>query len=183
MATRSKKSSRRAETRLGVKAAAVHACADRPGGNIDPKRVVKVARNPKHPLHNEFEWNDGKAAEKYRLITAKEIIREVRFMTMHQTVQILVPYYVSDPQKRGTYAPTARIANRVDIANAVLKRELDQIESSIIRAQSLSVAFGLREQLDAMLIGCIQVRTMIDDEERPVRRRKRQTESPPIAPA
>lgn len=33
---------------------------------ITPKNLVEANRDESAPLHNEFEWNDTKAAEKYR---------------------------------------------------------------------------------------------------------------------
>lgn len=33
---------------------------------LTPKNLVEASRDESAPLHNEFEWNDTKAAEKYR---------------------------------------------------------------------------------------------------------------------
>ena len=37
--------------------------------------VVDVARDPKHPLHPRFEWDDSIAAEKWRLEQAGQLLR------------------------------------------------------------------------------------------------------------
>lgn len=37
-------------------------------GKITPESVVDAARNAGHPLHPRFEWNDGVAAEHYRIM-------------------------------------------------------------------------------------------------------------------
>lgn len=47
-----------------------------PGGLTD-QTLLDASRPEDAPLHNEFEWNDGKAAERYRLIQAQNIIRNV----------------------------------------------------------------------------------------------------------
>ncbi len=47
-------------------------------GELKPKNVVEAARNKRHVLHKHFEWDDGLAAEKYRLDQARTIIRIVR---------------------------------------------------------------------------------------------------------
>lgn len=44
-------------------------------GVLTPALVVDVARDPEHPLHSRFEWDDGIAAEKYRLVQAGELLR------------------------------------------------------------------------------------------------------------
>lgn len=46
-------------------------------GELTPKDVVDDARNPNSPLHSFFEWNDGDAAEQYRLQQARGLIRSV----------------------------------------------------------------------------------------------------------
>lgn len=43
-----------------------------------PSDVVRVARAPDHPLHSRFEWDDTKAAHKWRLDQARELIASVR---------------------------------------------------------------------------------------------------------
>lgn len=47
-------------------------------GRLTPDDVVEVARDPQHPLHNRFEWNDSTAAEQWRRTQAQELIRSVR---------------------------------------------------------------------------------------------------------
>ena len=44
-------------------------------GAIDPKTVVNESRREDAPLHRCFEWDDSKAAEKYRCDQARHIIR------------------------------------------------------------------------------------------------------------
>lgn len=45
---------------------------------LTPRLVLETARNPEHPLHSRFEWNDGVAAEKYRLDQARTLIAVVK---------------------------------------------------------------------------------------------------------
>ena len=48
---------------------------ERRDGSITPQAVVDAARPEGSVLHNLFEWNDEKAAEKYRLSQASTFIR------------------------------------------------------------------------------------------------------------
>lgn len=48
--------------------------------SLTPIAVEQEARDPKHPLHNRFEWDDTVAGYKYRLSQASEIIRSVRIV-------------------------------------------------------------------------------------------------------
>jgi len=45
-------------------------------GNISPKIVVEAASDEDSPLHEEFEWADAKAANKWRLMQAYKLIAE-----------------------------------------------------------------------------------------------------------
>lgn len=46
-------------------------------GVIDPETVVKESEAPSAPLHNCFEWDNEKAAHKYRITQAQGIIRAI----------------------------------------------------------------------------------------------------------
>ena len=48
------------------------------------KNIVAFARNRKTELHKCFEWNDTKAAEKYRLNQAGEIQRSIILVSVNQ---------------------------------------------------------------------------------------------------
>jgi hypothetical protein len=48
---------------------------NRHGGILRPADVVVFARDPQTALHAEFEWDDSKAADQYRLEQARLIIR------------------------------------------------------------------------------------------------------------
>ena len=47
-------------------------------GVLNPSLVLDVARDPAHVLHSHFEWNDGAAAEAYRLAQVGALVRRVR---------------------------------------------------------------------------------------------------------
>lgn len=44
-------------------------------GTLSPEIVVDAARPDNAPLHNQFEWDDGIAGEKYRIEQARGIIK------------------------------------------------------------------------------------------------------------
>lgn len=44
-------------------------------GSLTPALVVEVARNPEHPLHSRFDWDDTTAAHKWRLEQAGQLLR------------------------------------------------------------------------------------------------------------
>lgn len=46
-------------------------------GRVDSAGVLKDAKNNNSPLHSFFEWDEGKAAEQYRLHQARGLIQSV----------------------------------------------------------------------------------------------------------
>lgn len=46
-------------------------------GVIEPETVVAESQAPSAPLHSCFEWDDEKAAHKYRITQAQNIIRAI----------------------------------------------------------------------------------------------------------
>lgn len=49
-------------------------------GQLTPQLVVDTARDPAHPLHSRFEWNDAVAGEAWRRQQAHELIRKARIV-------------------------------------------------------------------------------------------------------
>lgn len=49
-------------------------------GRLTPQIVLDEARDPAHPLHSRFEWDNNIAAEKYRLLQAASLLR-VKYKT------------------------------------------------------------------------------------------------------
>lgn len=137
---------------------AIDACRDR-HGRILPKLVVEAAKNPRSPLHKEFEWDDRKAAAIQRIDRARELIREVRLMVVYDDRKIATPFYVSDPASReSAYIPTTVAAKDEEVSESILLDELRRIESAVIRARSIAAAFDLVSHFDRMLNDVVEVR-------------------------
>ena len=47
-------------------------------GHVTPQLVVDAAKAKDSPLHNNFEWNNGKAGAEFRLIQAAHLIRKIK---------------------------------------------------------------------------------------------------------
>ena len=95
---------------IDVKAAELKAellkIAEQHDGALNPRHVVEAARDPDHPLHSRFEWDDSAAADKYRLAQAEGLIRKVKLHIVRQvagggTVQLtLARAWASRPSQR-----------------------------------------------------------------------------------
>lgn len=77
-------------------------------GALTPMAVVDEARPEDSVLHKVFEWNDAKAAEKYRLVQAGNIIRCIVRLPEKQEEKVTRAFVnikpIDDRQKEpGTY--------------------------------------------------------------------------------
>lgn len=139
-------------------AAAIEKCRDK-DGRLHPERVIEAARNPKSPLHDEFEWDLHKAAHEHWIERARQLIREVKLVVVVNDRRLVCPMYVSDPMaSESSYIKTQDTAENGALAERVMLAELDRIESAINRARSVSAVLGLDEQLERMLQGVITLR-------------------------
>lgn len=69
------------------------------GSLLRPVDVVEYARNPETALHECFEWDDGKAAEKFRLFQARQLIR-VRIRLQGASVQKIRAFVSLTPDRK-----------------------------------------------------------------------------------
>jgi hypothetical protein len=82
--------------------------AKRNGGGLTPAATLEAARSEKHYLHRHFEWQDGPAAEKYRLIQARQLITCIRVVEndadgANDDSKRLVWLSVNEPKKGRAY--------------------------------------------------------------------------------
>jgi hypothetical protein len=92
-------------------------------GRLTPADVVDVARDESSPLHGRFTWDDGEAAEKWRLSEASHLIRTTRV-----TVEIVdhgkarTALVRAFPNVAGEdYMPLDVVLARPDLENALLE--------------------------------------------------------------
>ena len=95
-------------------------------GVIQPRVLVDEARDPTHPLHNEFEWDDTLAAEAWREEQARHIIIAIRIERIDGPT--LPPIRVFIPERRvNPDAETKRYVHVREIrgTDTELQRERD----------------------------------------------------------
>lgn len=80
------------------------------GEELTPQNVVDDARPDEAPLHPCFEWDDAEAAEKYRHVQARQIIRCVRVVQSEDRAPSLgyVSVRTDSESSARSYVTTAR---------------------------------------------------------------------------
>lgn len=143
------------------------------GGCLTPEAVVAAAREPTHPLHEMFTWDDADAAEKHRLDQARQIIRSVRVVVQTDTREVSTVFYVRDPEKPGRdqgYISLPRLRSDVDVARDALIAEFSRAAAALKRARDLAVALDMAADIDALTESVVGLRRRAEDAPRGRRR-------------
>lgn len=109
--------------------------AKRDGGLLRPAAVVDAARDEESPLHGAFEWDDGEAAQKYRLLQAQSLIRSFKVAIERNGQTHTVPVFVGVSTDRtgeksdNPYRLLEQIAKKPDLMAVAVQDALDQLEA------------------------------------------------------
>lgn len=116
------------------------------GGLLLPETVVREARTKSSPLHSRFEWDDGEAADRYRIWQARQLIRVV----VEQIAGVAAPTEVfvslSPDRHRGNgYRVVTDIMSDENMRGVMLQDALDELEVFKLkyrRLRELAVVFS-----------------------------------------
>lgn len=144
---------------MKVRQAAIKALEDR-AGRVTAEDLVAAARDRKHPLHGDFEWDDHKAAHQYRLNQARQLISSVRVVMTVETKQMAIVGYVRDPEAAPLqgYRAVAKIRSERDVAVEALLVEIERVQSILERAQGVAIGLGLEDEFHASLDATLHLR-------------------------
>jgi len=98
-------------------------------GEIRKDAVVDAARSPRSRLHNYFEWDLRKAAEKHWLDTAGRLIRAIKIEVItgpHRAPKEARAFVKID--KTTGYKPIIEVFQREDYRTMMLSRALEDLE-------------------------------------------------------
>ncbi len=91
------------------------------GRSFVPADVVRLASNPKSPLHQYFEWNNSKAAAKWRLSQARHLVLSVEIQDGIRAYESVVV------AGKRSYVSASDIIRSADLIDQVLNSALDEL--------------------------------------------------------
>lgn len=99
---------------------------------IEPEDLLDASRDENAPLHSCFEWDDNKAAEKYRLWQARKIIGNITVIiepvnTVPQTVRAFVS--ITDTNDKGKFVQIQTALKNSEYREQILKNALAELQS------------------------------------------------------
>lgn len=120
-------------------------------GRLTAGIVLEEARDPGHPLHTRFEWDDTVAAERYRLDQAGELIRRVKIVYKAATRRagpksIRAYHSVNDPGGR-SFQPVEKVIENPLMLKMVLA-EMERDWKQLKERYSHLVEFAQMVQRD-----------------------------------
>lgn len=114
--------------------------------SVSPEEVLNKARNEKSELHKCFEWNDGIAAEKYRLQQARMIINLLVVKTERDDEIPIRVYQITS--QRNTYQPSRLFLQQPDEYRKLLERAKSELIAFKNRYKTISELEMIFELID-----------------------------------
>ena len=117
-------------SRKAVSAELDKIAADDPEKMVRAEAVVDAARHPDNPMHRHFEWDDAEAADEYRLMQARQLIRWVKVKSGNDGPVVQKFFSLMNDRKKegGGYRETATIIKNKKLCaelEATAKKELE----------------------------------------------------------
>lgn len=111
--------------------------------SVQPETVVRVAEDPRSPLHPAFEWDDRRAAGLYRKRQASNLLNHL--VVIEDGAESKAYHNVSAPKGVGEarhYLHVTKIRQSPEEAGEVLDRAARELEGWLRRYNAYSQDFG-----------------------------------------
>lgn len=130
-------------------------------GEVTPRALWEAARDPSHPLHGDFEWDDAKAADAHRDEQARQLLRLRVSMTYEDRV-VAAPICVRVPEAAGAgYVRTAKVMGDREKSRQVMLDDVDRARCAIERATLVARALGIESECQALLDRLVSLRSRL----------------------
>jgi hypothetical protein len=116
--------------------------------NITPQNVVNLARSENSVLHNDFEWDDAIAGEKYRNEQARQMIRMFVFTPVEEKSEPTRVFQITTATS--VYEPVTMILKNEDEYQSLLKRAKMELRAFKRRYENLVELETIFAEIDAL---------------------------------
>jgi hypothetical protein len=122
------------------------------GGLYKPAAIVKAAKDPKSPLHDQFDWSDSSAAQKYRLDQARRLIR-VHVVVTHEEHEPVRAFVSLRPDRLNGngYRALSDVLKSKPLSQQLLDDALDELRAmrrKYATVQELTGVWDLVDEID-----------------------------------
>lgn len=134
--------------------------ADRHGGRLDADLVVEEARSPRCPIHSCFEWDNSRAAEEYRKVQARELLRAVIIVQPETGLEVrafenvVINAAGHDQEASGSYyVPIQDIIPNGDLMKQVLQEAMNYLQWFRKKYENLKQLGAVHRAIDKLTGG------------------------------
>ena len=125
--------------------------SDSPQG-LSPEILLEASRDENAPLHNEFEWRDDVAAEKYRLNQAQGLIRNICVVVKRSDgSETKDRQFVITPGGKSAYVPLQSALSREDWHDHLLEQARNDCKAFLAKYRRLQALSGVTASMQAFL--------------------------------
>lgn len=129
-------------------------------GGLTPARLVDRSRDLHAPLHGYFEWDEGKAAERYREEQARYLMRSVTVVRIegddHEravTARGPIRAFVPASEKANVYEPIQVVVRTQDKREGLLRQAKADMAAFVRKYRVLSELDGVMTAIEGYLEG------------------------------
>ncbi len=116
--------------------------------NVTPEEVLNIAKDKKTELHKCFEWDDTVAANKYRLVQARQIIQSFVIVRQEENKPQVRAFQITTTTN--TYQPTRLFLQQPDEYKALLERAKEELKAFRQKYKQLQELSEIFEEIDAL---------------------------------
>lgn len=120
-------------------------------GELTPKAVVDASRPEEAPLHPEFEWNDGIAAECWREEQARMLIRDIKVTIEVTDEPKEVRAYMAVERPSKVYQPTIKVLSDEELRSKALELAMRELHSFMNKYENLQELAGVIKAIRTFL--------------------------------
>ena len=119
---------------------------------LSPRTLVDASRDVNAPLHNEFEWRDDVAAEKYRLTQAQGIITNLRIVTVQADgSKALDRAFVVKPGGESQYVFVQNALSREDWKDHLIEEARRECKAFLGKYRRIKALAGIVDSMEQFL--------------------------------
>lgn len=122
-------------------------------GGLTPELVVDASREESAPLHPVFEWDDKKAAERYRIVQAGSLIRNVTVKIEEVPRMEPVRAFVNIApvgKRKGVFVSIKNAMTDEDGRETVVARAMEELERVKEKYKDLQELAGIFAEIDRL---------------------------------
>lgn len=124
---------------------------ERSEAGLTPASLLEASRDPSAPLHDEFEWRDDVAAEKYRLAQAQSMIRNIVVVSSEDAAPQKDRAYVVTPGGKSNYVSVYRALGRDEWREHLLGQAESDLKAFMAKYGRLKELSDVTDPMQAWL--------------------------------